>query len=58
MPQPQKAMPVAAAPVRKFLRVVIYPSRISRVSRLAGRLRQPVLDFFTRHIAKPKPRGQ
>jgi hypothetical protein len=38
MPQLQKAMPDAAAPLRKFLRVVMFLSPESRVSHLAGRL--------------------
>jgi hypothetical protein len=57
MPQLQKAIPLAAAPLRKFLRVVMFLSPESRVSPLAGRL-PACFDFFTRHIAKPKARGQ
>jgi hypothetical protein len=57
MPQLQKTIPVAAALLRKFLRVVMFLSPKSRVS--CGPVdRQPVLDFFTRHIAKPKAKGQ
>jgi hypothetical protein len=59
MPQLQKAMPPAAAPLRKFLRVVIYilPEKAAFPIWPVD-CRQPVLDFFARHIAKPKPRGQ
>jgi hypothetical protein len=57
MPQLQKTTPVAAAPLRKFLRVVMFLSPESRVSHWLVD-RQPVFDFFTRHIAKPKAKGQ
>src|ERR1700722_19477338 len=62
MPQLQKAIP-AAAPVKKLLRVVIQflPRWLKPVGGLnrrplwTGRLhRQPVIDFFAAHIAKPQ----
>jgi hypothetical protein len=47
MPQLQKAIPVAAAPLRKFLRVVIV------LSLEAGQLsRRPIFQSLSEHIAK------
>jgi hypothetical protein len=57
MPQLQKAIPLAAAPLRKFLRVVMFLSRKAAFPRGPVDC-QPAFDFFTRHIAKPKARGQ
>jgi hypothetical protein len=57
MPQLQKAIPLAAAPLRKLLRVVMFLSRKAAFPRWPVDC-QPVLDFFTPHIAKPKVRGQ
>jgi hypothetical protein len=57
MPQLQNTIPDAAAPLRKFLRVVMSLSPESRVSHWPV-ARQPVFDFLRRHIAKPKAKGQ
>jgi hypothetical protein len=60
MPQLQKAMPVTAAPLRKCLRVVMGLSLKGETASPGWPIdcRRPVFDFFTRHIAKPKAKGQ
>jgi hypothetical protein len=57
MPQLQNAMPPAAAPLKKFLRVVI--GRLPRLFPLAGRLTcRLILHFVADHIAKLDREGQ
>jgi tripartite-type tricarboxylate transporter receptor subunit TctC len=61
MPQLQKAIPVAAAPLKKFLRVVIHcsPRLFKPAFPVTGRFnRRPFLDFCVEHIAKTQARGQ
>jgi hypothetical protein len=52
MPQLQKAMPDAAAPVRKFLRVVMFLSPESRVSLFGRSIASLFLIASAGHIAK------
>jgi hypothetical protein len=54
MPQLQKAMPPAAAPFKKFLRVVI--DRLPRLFPQAGR--SPAHSFVAGYIAKLDAEGQ
>jgi hypothetical protein len=58
MQQPQKAIPVAAAPFRKFLRVGVIEIRPSIPLSRSILHRRPVLAFFAGHIAKPEAGGQ